>query len=115
MGDTLKVAVLGVGGIAGTHMPGWIASEDAEVIAGCDVNGEILKKWGAEHQVNKLYTDANQIWSDQEIDIGASRGILIDIVIGEKRHQPLDLTLNISIRGRGAQPEARGRCTAWDL
>ena len=84
MGDKLKVAVLGVGGIAGTHMPGWIASEDAEVIAGCDVNGEILKKWGAEYQVNKLYTDANQIWSDQEIDI-------VDVCTPNMYHAPLSI------------------------
>ena len=48
----LKVAVVGVGGIAGAHMPGWKASEEAELAAGCDVNGEALAKWGA-GQVDK--------------------------------------------------------------
>ena len=33
---TLKVGVIGVGGIARTHMPGWAASENAEVVAGSD-------------------------------------------------------------------------------
>ena len=37
MAKTLKVAMIGVGGIARTHMPGWAASEHAEVVAGADM------------------------------------------------------------------------------
>ena len=40
---TLKVAVIGVGGIARTHMPGWAASEHAEVVAGSDINEQSLQ------------------------------------------------------------------------
>lgn len=29
MADKLKVAIVGVGGIAGAHLPGWRAAEDA--------------------------------------------------------------------------------------
>ena len=53
--------------------------------------------------------------SDQKIDIGAGRRIRVDIVIGQKRHQPADLTINFRLRGRCAQPEPRTRRTAWDL
>ena len=35
---TLKVGVIGVGGIARSHMPGWAASEHAEVVAGSDIS-----------------------------------------------------------------------------
>ena len=38
--DPLKVAVIGVGGIAHTHMPGWKASPDAEVVAGADISAQ---------------------------------------------------------------------------
>jgi predicted dehydrogenase len=38
----LKVGIVGVGGIAGAHLPGWEASEDAELAAGYDMNEEVL-------------------------------------------------------------------------
>ena len=34
----LKVGIIGVGGIAGTHVPGWEASAEAELVAGCDID-----------------------------------------------------------------------------
>ena len=39
----LKVGIIGVGGIAGTHVPGWQASEHAELVAGSDIRAEALK------------------------------------------------------------------------
>ena len=80
----LKVAVVGVGGIAGAHMPGWKASEDAELAAGCDVNGEALARWGAEHGVDKLYSSVEDIWQDDEIDI-------VDICTPNMYHAPLGI------------------------
>ena len=46
MTNSLNVGVIGVGGIAQTHMPGWAASEHAAVIAGCDLNPDALAAWG---------------------------------------------------------------------
>ena len=37
MADKLKVGIVGVGGIARTHIPGWQASEHAELVAGSDI------------------------------------------------------------------------------
>ena len=37
MSKILKVAIIGVGGISNTHIPGWNASENAEIVAGCDI------------------------------------------------------------------------------
>ena len=65
----LKVAVIGVGGIAKTHMPGWAASEHAEVIAGSDMMGPILQDWGRQHGVSKLSTNAADIINDPDVDI----------------------------------------------
>ena len=56
MNKILKVGVVGVGGIARTHMPGWEKSDLAEVVAGSDVSEDVLKKWGAENNVNTLST-----------------------------------------------------------
>ena len=41
----LKVAVVGVGNISGAHIPCWIAMEDAELVAICDIRQECLDKY----------------------------------------------------------------------
>ena len=84
MAEKLQVAVVGVGGIAGAHMPGWKASQDAELAAGCDLNAEVLAKWGAEHGVEKLYTDIEDLWRDESIDI-------VDICTPNRYHAPLSI------------------------
>ena len=80
----LKVGVIGVGGIARTHIPGWMASEDAELVAGCDMNAEVLQAWGKEHGVTKLYTDPNEMFADDEIDI-------VDVCTPNNYHAPLSI------------------------
>jgi predicted dehydrogenase len=69
MTKTLKVGVIGVGGIAKTHMPGWEASEYAEVVAGSDINSTILEQWGETHGVTTLSTDPADLFNDPDIDI----------------------------------------------
>ena len=82
MSKTLQVGVIGVGGIARTHMPGWTASEHAEVIAGCDVNEAVLQKWGEQHSINRLVTDSADLFRDPDIDI-------VDICTPNNYHAPL--------------------------
>ena len=41
----VKVGIIGVGGIAGTHVPGWQASEHAELIGGSDISDDVLLGW----------------------------------------------------------------------
>jgi predicted dehydrogenase len=78
----LKVGVIGVGGIARTHMPGWAASEHAEVVAGSDISEPFLQKWGQEFGVSKLSTNAADLINDPDIDI-------IDICTPNNYHAPL--------------------------
>ena len=66
---TLKVGVIGVGGIARTHMPGWEASEHAEVISGADLLPEALERWGGQWNINRLETDVAAVINDPDIDI----------------------------------------------
>ncbi len=82
MAKNLKVAVIGVGGIANTHMPGWDASEHAEVVAGADINPDALADWGKKHGVTKLVTDPADIFSDPDIDI-------VDMCTPNMLHAPL--------------------------
>jgi len=66
---TLKVGVVGIGGIARTHMPGWAASPDAEVVAGSDVNRVALEAWGKTNGVTRLESDPAALFADKDIDI----------------------------------------------
>lgn len=78
----LNVAVVGVGGIARTHMPGWDASPHAEVIAGVDLNETVLNDWGQTFGVDRLTNDIDSVLSDPAIDI-------IDICTPNNYHAPI--------------------------
>ncbi len=82
MATTLKVGVVGVGGIARTHMPGWAASEVAEVVAGADINVPVLEAWGRAHGITKLSANPADLFADPDIDI-------IDICTPNRYHAPL--------------------------
>jgi predicted dehydrogenase len=82
MSDLLKVGIIGVGGIAKTHMPGWAASEHTEVVAGCDIDEGALRRFGAEHDIAKLTTHAEDLFCDPDLDI-------IDICTPNNYHAPL--------------------------
>src|SRR5215510_2799785 len=84
MGSTLKVGVIGVGGIAKTHMPGWAASEHAEVVAGYDISDALLQKWGSDFGVKQLAARAEDLIHDPTIDI-------IDICTPNNYHTPLTI------------------------
>ncbi|KXK51331.1 MAG: Gfo/Idh/MocA family oxidoreductase [Anaerolineae bacterium] len=84
MTKTLKVGVIGVGGIANTHMPGWAASPHAEVVAGADVNLEALEAWGAKWDVRRLTRLPQDLITAPDIDI-------IDICTPSNYHA--DLTI----------------------
>jgi len=81
---TLKVGVIGVGGIARTHMPGWTASELAEVVAGSDIQEGALQQWGTANGVSKLSTNVDDIINDPDIDI-------IDVCTPNMYHAPLSI------------------------
>ncbi len=78
----LKVAVIGVGGIATVHLPGWAASEHAELAAGSDVDQQALAAWGEENGIDYLTADPAELFDDPEIDI-------IDICTPSNYHAPL--------------------------
>lgn len=82
MSKTLKVGVIGVGGIARTHMPGWAQSELTEVVAAADISQEIVEAFGQTHQISRTTTDSNDLINDPDIDI-------IDICTPNMYHEPL--------------------------
>jgi predicted dehydrogenase len=69
MATELKVGVIGIGGIFHTHLPGWQASEHAEVVAAADINSALLQSWGQTNGISKLVSDPAELFSDPDIDI----------------------------------------------
>ena len=69
MTKKLNVGIIGLGGIANLHAGVWQISEHAELVAGCDVNPEVFKRWKEEHGVQRLTTEFQELIDDPEIDI----------------------------------------------
>lgn len=61
----LKVAVVGVGGISGAHIPVWEEMEDAELVALCDIRPERMETYEGKNR----YTDFEEMLNNEEIDI----------------------------------------------
>ena len=80
--EKLKVGVIGVGGIAGTHFPGWKASPHAEVVALGDTFAETLNRVGDAQKVDLRYENPQDLIDDPQIDI-------VDICTPNMYHAPL--------------------------
>jgi predicted dehydrogenase len=82
MAETLKVGVVGVGGIAGTHFPGWKQSPYAEIAAMADVSPEALNRVADAQGVKRRYAKPEELFADRDIDI-------VDICTPNMYHAPL--------------------------
>jgi predicted dehydrogenase len=65
-------------------MPGWEASEHAEVVAGSDISEVALEKWGKTYGIARLVTDPAELFADPEIDV-------IDVCTPNNYHAPLSI------------------------
>jgi predicted dehydrogenase len=89
MAKTLKVGVIGVGGIAGTHFPGWKESKHAEMIAFADVEEKVLNRVADAHDIQLRYTNPNDLIANKDVDI-------VDICTPNMYHAPLAIAaLNV--------------------
>ncbi len=69
MDKKLKVGLIGLGGIAHTHVPGWAASPCTELVAGSDVNPTVFAAWQEKYGLSRFYEDPCKLIEDPEIDI----------------------------------------------
>ena len=69
MTKKLKVGLIGLGGIANVHGRGWATAENAELVAGSDVNTAVFPRWQSEYGLQKTTVDPDEIFNDPEIDI----------------------------------------------
>lgn len=61
----LRVALVGVGGISPTHIGPWMAMEDVELVAICDIRPEQMEKYPDVHH----YTDYKEMLEVEKPDI----------------------------------------------
>ena len=65
----IKIAIIGVGNIAETHMAAYRRNPEVEVVAFCDINPDRLSYMGKKYGVTKLYTDRDKMFAEvPEID-----------------------------------------------
>ncbi|HEX4141014.1 MAG TPA: Gfo/Idh/MocA family oxidoreductase [Candidatus Methylacidiphilales bacterium] len=83
MSKTLKVGIIGSGGIArGAHLkPGWLAVPDAKIVAVCDVHEPTAHKLAEDFNVPHVFTDFEDLLKLDEIDC-------VDICTPNKVHTP---------------------------
>ncbi len=68
---TLKMAIVGTGGIAQAHAQTAASVESVEIVAVCDISAEAAERFAAAHQVDSFYTDVDSLVQAQEIDVAA--------------------------------------------
>lgn len=61
----LKVALVGVGGISGAHIPAWKNIQETELVAICDIREGQM----APHENVRKYTDLDEMLEREQIDI----------------------------------------------
>lgn len=86
MAKKLKVGIIGVGGIAGAHFPGWKQSPDAELVGLADVSREALDRVGEAQGVasNMRFEKTEDLINHPDIDI-------IDVCTPNNYHAPLSI------------------------
>ncbi len=65
----MKVAIIGGGGIANSHVGGYKNNSNAaELVAVCDVNEEAAKAFAAKHGIPDVYSDVQKLLAQPEIE-----------------------------------------------
>jgi predicted dehydrogenase len=82
MAGPLKVGVIGVGGIANTHFPGWKESPHAEMHAFADLAEKVLDRVADAQGVKLRYPNPDDLIANPDIDI-------VDICTPNRYHAPL--------------------------
>jgi predicted dehydrogenase len=81
---SLKIGIIGVGGMANYHIPGF-RQAGADVVAVCDVNQAAAQRAAAKHNIDRVFIDvADMLKSMPELD-GVS------VLVPNKFHAPLSL------------------------
>lgn len=64
----IKVGIIGTGGISNEHIKAYLANENVELYAFCDINEKQLKLMSEKYGVTRTFTDCNEMLKLKEID-----------------------------------------------
>ena len=65
---SLKVGLIGCGGIATFHVPGW-EKAGAELVCVCDIDASRAQSFAEKHGISQWTTDPNAIFDNAEIGV----------------------------------------------
>jgi len=66
---TVKVGIIGTGGIANSHAQGYLVNRDmCELTAVCDIDKERVKAYAERHSVKNIYTDYGKMLKSDVVD-----------------------------------------------
>ncbi|MBO9608211.1 MAG: Gfo/Idh/MocA family oxidoreductase [Paenibacillaceae bacterium] len=65
---TLKVGIIGTGGISDIHMSSYAANPEVELYACCDLNEERAAQKAEKYGISRIYTDYNKMLADPVLD-----------------------------------------------
>lgn len=70
MADKIRVGMIGLGRISSLHLPAYKPEQgmNAELVAVCDKNKKAMKAVLEEHNVEKTFTNVDDLLNDPEID-----------------------------------------------
>ncbi|WP_078394283.1 Gfo/Idh/MocA family protein [Shouchella patagoniensis] len=68
MGERIRIGVIGAGSISDMHLNSYAESDEAELIAICDLNEERAKKKAALYSAKRTYVNYKDLLADPEID-----------------------------------------------
>src|SRR5436309_1701249 len=65
---TLRVGIIGCGGIAGLHVRGYKESEGVEVVACTDLNAERTRSFAEKHEIKNQYPTVGELLEKEKLD-----------------------------------------------
>lgn len=81
----IKIAMVGVGGIADVHLGAYVKNERVEICAFCDINPDRLRYMGEKYGITRLYTDERTML-DEMPEIEA-----VDVCTWNSAHAPCSI------------------------
>ena len=66
---TLRVGIIGTGGIAQTHLEGYTHTEGIELVAACDVREAAARDTAQKWNIPRVYADYRKMLKEQELDL----------------------------------------------
>ncbi|NGP45615.1 Gfo/Idh/MocA family oxidoreductase [Bacillaceae bacterium SIJ1] len=102
MSNPKKVVIVGAGVISASHARAITAHQEAKLVAICDIEQEKAEKLAYEFKVEKTYTDYEEMFAQEAIDIVSvcvPSGLHAEVTIAAAQHgihvlceKPLDIT-----------------------